>query len=111
MVSCFALDDGIEIPSNIGDDYAVYVDALDGPTSIVGYRDGDTWFNASGTEINDPDILAVNEVYPRLVEGRPDAELNSNAFEDYAPQVNIMPRVAFSFNISTRRSSSRTTTS
>ncbi|MGB2014223.1 MAG: carboxypeptidase regulatory-like domain-containing protein, partial [Flavobacteriales bacterium] len=95
------LDDGIEIPSNIGDDYAVYVDALDGPTTIVGYRDGDTWFNAAGTEINDPDILAVNEVYPApwLKEG-PDAELNSNAFEDYAPQVNIMPRVAFSFNIS-----------
>ena len=67
----------------------------------MGYRDDDTWFNASGTEINDPDILAVNEVYPApwLKEG-PDAELNSNAFEDYAPQVNIMPRVAFSFNIS-----------
>jgi outer membrane receptor for ferrienterochelin and colicin len=95
------LEDGTAIPSNIGDDYAVYVDALEGPTSIVGYRDGDTWFNASGTEINDPDILAVNEVYPApwLVEG-PDANLTSKAFKDYEPQINIMPRVAFSFNIS-----------
>ena len=95
------LEDGTTIPGNIGDDFAVYVDALEGPTSIVGYRDGDTWFNASGTEINDPDILAVNEVYPApwLVEG-PDAELTSKAFKDYEPQVNIMPRVAFSFNIS-----------
>ena len=95
------LEDGTDIPSNIGDDYAVYVDALEGPTAIVGYRDGDTWFNASGTEINDPDILAVNEVYPApwLVEG-PDAKLTSKAFKDYEPQINIMPRVAFSFNIS-----------
>ena len=95
------LQDGTVIPENIGDDFAVYVDALDSPTAIVGYRDGNTWFNASGTEINDPDILAVNEVYPApwLVNG-PDAELNKEAFKDYEPQVNIMPRIAFSFNIS-----------
>ena len=95
------LQDGTVIPGNIGDDFAVYVDALESPTSIVGYRDGDTWFNAAGTEINDPDILAVNEVYPApwLVDG-PDAELTSSAFRDYKPQINVMPRVAFSFNIS-----------
>jgi outer membrane receptor for ferrienterochelin and colicin len=95
------LQDNTVIPENIGDDFAVYVDALDSPTAIVGYRDGNTWFNASGTEINDPDILAVNEVYPApwLVNG-PDAELNKEAFMDYEPQVNIMPRIAFSFNIS-----------
>ena len=95
------LQDGTVIPGNIGDDFAVYVDALESPTSIVGYRDGDTWFNAAGTEINDPDILAVNEVYPApwLVNG-PDAELTSSAFKDYKPQINVMPRVAFSFNIS-----------
>ena len=95
------LQDGTVVPENIGDDFAVYVDALDSPTAIVGYRDGNTWFNASGTEINDPDILAVNEVYPApwLVNG-PDAELNKEAFMDYEPQVNIMPRIAFSFNIS-----------
>ena len=95
------LQDNTVIPENIGDDFAVYVDALDSPTAIVGYRDGNTWFNASGTEINDPDILAVNEVYPApwLVNG-PDAELNKEAFKDYEPQVNIMPRIAFSFNIS-----------
>ena len=51
---------------NIGDDYAVYVDALDGPTTIVGYRDGDTWFNASGTEINDPTSSRSTKCIPRL---------------------------------------------
>lgn len=96
------LQGDVEVPSNIGDDFVVYVDALsDSPNSIVGYRDGDTWFDAQGAEITDPDVLAVNEPYPApwLKEG-PDAELNSKAFEDYDPAVNIMPRISFSFNIS-----------
>jgi len=89
------------LPSNIGDDYVVYVDALENPTQVVGYRDGDTWFNALGTEISDPDVLAVNERYPApWLVGGPEAPLGSSAFRDYTPQVNIMPRVAFSFNIS-----------
>ena len=89
------------IPSNIGDDYVVYVDALENPTQVVGYREGDTWFNALGTEITDPDVLAVNERYPApWLVGGPEAPLGSGAFRDYTPQVNIMPRVAFSFNIS-----------
>jgi len=89
------------IPTNIGDDYVVYVDALENPTQVVGYRDGDTWFNASGTEITDPDVLAVNERYPApWLVGGPEAPLGSSAFRDYTPQVNVMPRVAFSFNIS-----------
>ena len=89
------------IPTNIGDDYVVYVDALENPTQVVGYRDGDTWFNATGAEITDPDVLAVNERYPApWLVGGPEAPLGSSAFRDYTPQVNIMPRVAFSFNIS-----------
>ena len=80
------LGDDVVIPDNIGDDYVVYVDALENPNTIVGYRDGDTWYNSVGSEITDPDILAVNEPYPApwLVEG-PDAELNSSAFRDYNP--------------------------
>ena len=95
------IDGEVIIPSNIGDDFIVYVDDLDNPNAIVGYRDGDTWYNSVGTEITDPDILAVNEPYPApwLVEG-PDTELNGNAFRDFVPAVNIMPRISFSFNIS-----------
>ena len=96
-----SLDPTVEIPSNIGDDYVVYVDALKNPTTVVGYRDGDTWFNATGTEINDPDILAVNESYPApWLINAPDAPLTSKSFRDYTPQINFMPRIAFSFNIS-----------
>ena len=95
------LDENPIIPENIGEDYAVYVDALQNPGSIVGFRDGDTWFNAAGTEITDPDVLAVNEPYPApWLKNGPDAPLTSDAFRDYDPQVNIMPRIAFSFNIS-----------
>jgi len=95
------IDGEVIIPSNIQDDFIVYVDDLENPNAIVGYRDGDTWYNSVGTEITDPDILAVNEPYPApwLVEG-PEAELNGSAFKDFVPAVNIMPRISFSFNIS-----------
>ena len=96
-----------DIPDNIGEDYAVYVDAFEEPGSIVGFRDGDTWYNALGTEISDPDILAVNTAYPAPWLKPNDNgnegdsfELTSEAFRDYDPAVNIMPRVSFSFNIS-----------
>ena len=95
------------IPENIGDDYTVYTDALEDPSAIVGYRSGDTWFNAQGTEITDPDILAVNTAYPAPwlkpndnATGDDPYELTSEAFRDYDPAVNIMPRISFSFNIS-----------
>ncbi|MGB0422761.1 MAG: carboxypeptidase regulatory-like domain-containing protein [Flavobacteriales bacterium] len=95
------LDNSTVIPGNIGDDHVVYVNDVDNPTAIVGYREGDTWFNAQGTEITDPALIASanGEPTPWLVNGS-DAELNSNAFADYKPQVNVMPRIAFSFPIS-----------
>lgn len=95
------------IPENIGEDFAVYVDALEGPGSIVGFREGDTWYNSLGTEITDPDVLAVNTAYPAPwlkpndnATGDDPFELTSEAFRDYNPAVNIMPRISFSFNIS-----------
>ena len=101
------LSGNAEIPANIGDDFAVYVDALEDPSAIVGFRDGDTWYNAFGTEITDPDLLAVNTAYPApWLKPNDDASgddkfaLTSDAFRDYTPAVNIMPRVSFSFNIS-----------
>ncbi|MFM1931533.1 MAG: hypothetical protein RL226_836 [Bacteroidota bacterium] len=96
-----SLDNSIVVPNNIGDDYVVYVDDIENPTGIVGYRNGDTWYNASGSEISDPDLIASTNGFPApWLVGGADAELSSSAFEDYTPQVNIMPRIAFSFNIS-----------
>lgn len=96
-----SLDNSIIVPSNIGDDYVVYVDDIENPTNIVGYRNENTWYNSNGTEISDPDLIASTNGFPApWLIGGADAELTSGAFKDYTPQVNIMPRIAFSFNIS-----------
>jgi hypothetical protein len=88
-------------PSNIGDDFVVYVDDLRNPGAITGYRTGDTWYNARGQEVADPNVSVASggRVNPLLRNGI-DAPLNSNAFREYTPAVNFMPRIAFSFPIS-----------
>jgi hypothetical protein len=88
-------------PGNIGDDYVVYIDDGENPTAITGYRDGTTWYNASGAIIEDPDLIASTNGFPvPMLVGGTGQELTSSAFKDYDPAVNIMPRVAFSFPIS-----------
>jgi hypothetical protein len=92
---------GASRPSNIGDDFVVYVDDIRNPTAIQGYRDGDNWYNAQGTLVTDPftSVAAGGKINPYLSVD-PDAALTSKAFEEYTPAVNFMPRVAFSFPIS-----------
>ena len=97
-------------PSNIGDDYVVYVSDRENPSvdNIIGYRDlngddQDVWFNASGQEIEVEEIADVEGFAPWLVDPTDfDAQTNltSEGFEDYTPQVNAMPRISFSFPIS-----------
>lgn len=92
-------------PSNIGSDYYVYVNDIANPTEIVGYRDGSNWYNASGTEIADPKSIAQatssGRITPYLVTNDVDnLTLDATSFKDYDPQINVMPRIAFSFPIS-----------
>jgi outer membrane receptor protein involved in Fe transport len=94
-----------DVPGNIGDDYVVYVDNVENPGKVVGYRGGDTWFNAQGTEVDDPaSIATATGIQPYLV--KPGVEMTSDdyttdmSFEDYEPDITVMPRVAFSFPIS-----------
>ena len=94
------------IPDNIGSDFVVYVSESINPevNSIVGFRDGDTWYNAEGEEISDPKILDANGI-PQPWLANPSENnvfdyLSSESFKDYEPQVNISPRIAFSFPIS-----------
>jgi hypothetical protein len=99
-------DANVEIPSNIGDDFQIYVaDAADPQANaIVGFRDGDTWYNSEGEEITNPRVLHPTEVpQPWLVDPAKNnvfRDLNAESFKDYEPQVNISPRIAFSFPIS-----------
>ncbi len=95
-------------PSNIGQDYVVYVNDSYNPTAIVGYREGDNWYNATGTLVSDPLVslggtnTTDGTVNPYLVDpiGRKNKNITANVFEDYDPQINFMPRIAFAFPIS-----------
>ena len=88
------------IPSNMGDDFVVYVNDVNNPSSINGYRDGEIWYNSEGVVIEDPTTLrGASGIAPWLKE--PGLETpTADAFEDYTRQINVMPRIAFSFPIS-----------
>jgi outer membrane receptor protein involved in Fe transport len=99
----------VEVPDGIGDDYVVYVNDIYNPTKILGYRNGDHWYNAEGSEINnvnDELIQASSNtsgtIQPFLVD--PQAAktrtINIDAFKNYEVQTTFMPRIAFSFPIS-----------
>lgn len=91
-------------PANIKDNFVVYVDDIKSSApKITGYRDGKTWYNAEGKEITDPNALAVDGKVTPWLKDADFASKNAfsvNAFKDYVPQINVMPRVAFSFPIS-----------
>jgi len=93
-------------PESVGDDYKVYV-AGEESTAVIGYRKNDEWFLPNGTSTSGAEIFKGGLVYPYYKE-RVDSIRNIQssyfnpniAFEDYKPQVNFMPRIAFSFPIS-----------
>jgi outer membrane receptor protein involved in Fe transport len=99
-------------PGNIKDDFIVYVTDVNSPNvdGIIGYRDGDTWYDANGVVVANPNLLALQaggEIAPWLVNTalanngvQTDQFKPSDTFKDYDPQVTISPRVAFSFPIS-----------
>jgi len=90
-------------PSNMGEDFVVYVDNRDNPTKIMGYRNGSTWYNAQGAQVTDPAVIRGGSgIAPYLVDpvAASKGEVKPDAFKDYEPQYTIMPRIAFSFPIS-----------
>jgi outer membrane receptor protein involved in Fe transport len=100
-------------PANIGKDYVVYVggNTVSNQTpQIIGYRNGDTWYDASGREVQDPLILrtgsGAQDLEPflqidsvrKIIPDIKDSTFNpDNSFTDYKPAVNVMPRINFSF--------------
>ncbi len=91
-------------PSNIPDNAVVYGDGVSNPSEILGYRVGTDpasvrWYDANGTIVNDPKSIAhTTGLSPILLNAN--EGLNANGFTDYTPQINVMPRVSFSFPIS-----------
>jgi outer membrane receptor protein involved in Fe transport len=95
-------------PAGVGDDWKVYVTA-EGSKAVKAFRKGDQWYNSSGTPVNSSSVIfgANNLVYPRYIQQ--EDSLRSikgryfkpeESFEDYTPELNWMPRLAFSFPIS-----------
>ncbi|MEI6410437.1 MAG: TonB-dependent receptor, partial [Bacteroidota bacterium] len=98
-------------PGTIGDDYKVYVES---PQNLrpKAFRNGNTWYFADGTQANDGNVIfgggVVTPMYSDYSSSRgnvatpiEDPNFNPNSsFEDYKPQVNWLPRLAFSFPIS-----------
>ena len=94
-------------PNVIESDFVVYVDNVLDPSRIVGYRDGDVWYNENGVQISDPTLLseaAGGKIAPLLTPDARDAVdrgfKTDDAFVDYTPETIFMPRIAFSFPIS-----------
>ena len=94
----------IYIPDNIGDDYVPYVNKISEITEIVGYRTGNTWYNADGVEIANPEVLDMGTGVTPWVKkeyvNMENRKVDINSFKDYDPAWSIMPRISFSFPIS-----------
>ena len=99
---------GEDRPPNVEDDWKIYVQA-EGSSTVKAYRDGDQWYNAEGSPVNDGNVIFGGElVNPYYVEQDPakrniksrEFDHKGGSFKDYEPQVNVMPRLAFSFPIS-----------
>lgn len=96
-----------ERPGGIGDDYKVYVTS-EGGNEVQAFRKGDTWYSADGVQQNDGNaIFGGGVVNPKYTD--PDVKIQNReafgqiinkSFEDYTPQINVLPRIAFSFPIS-----------
>ena len=87
------------LPAGIGEDFVPYVNDAENPTAVIGYRNGEVWYDANGTPVSSATIAQ------RSSEGRPQPaisadSINQASFEDYTPQTVVMPRISFSFPIS-----------
>ncbi len=96
------LGDGtvVNVPDNIGDDFAMYVNKIDDITAIVGYRNDNVWYNAEGAEISDPTVLDQGSGVSPWLKDASQQNVNTQSFKDYDPQWSVMPRISFSFPIS-----------
>ena len=91
--------EGTVLPVTLPDDAVVYVNRKENPTEITGYRVGSVWYKANGVEVENPrDIAGENGITPYLKSS--EENITADAFEDYKPQVVVMPRISFSFPIS-----------
>ena len=97
-----ALQNGtlVDVPDNIGDDFALYVNAVDNIEEVVGYRNNNVWYDADGREIANPTTLDKGSGISPWLTDPTQKRINTTSFKDYDPQWSVMPRISFSFPIS-----------
>ena len=96
---------GLSKPPTVPEDYKVYVEG-EGSQTVIGFRDGDNWFLPDGTAVSGGNVIFGGGLVNPSIKNpdassikREDFDVN-RSFKDYEPQLNIMPRLAFSFPIS-----------
>lgn len=102
----FQSNPGFSRPDGIGDDFKVYVESPTDQTPKA-FRKGNVWYNKDGVQVNDANIIFGGGVIAPVLADEvvggdiTDPRFDPNtSFEDYKPQLNWMPRLAFSFPIS-----------
>lgn len=92
-------------PAGVGNDFLVYVDDIKNPEKIVGYRNGNEWYNEDGLRITDPGQLAQKTssglIQPYLVNQK-EERLTANSFKDFEAKVLVLPRFSVDFPISSQ---------
>src|SRR6202007_1256636 len=104
------INNGGKHPANMGGNYVVYIDDNNSSApSVIGYRDGNNWYDPTGKLILDPAALKQysngRDPQPYLIKTATgalpkitDSSYNPNsAFTDYTPQVNLQPLLASNF--------------
>jgi outer membrane receptor protein involved in Fe transport len=72
--------------------------------SIVGYRNGDTWYDSKGAEVTNPETALSLNVNGPILKNEIDqmnsiTKVEAGAFTDYKAQWSFMPRISFSFPV------------
>ncbi|MCQ2284464.1 MAG: carboxypeptidase regulatory-like domain-containing protein, partial [Bacteroidales bacterium] len=110
------INNNIQFVGNAQDDWVVYYSGNDtymsesdiqefNSSSIVGYRSGDIWYDASGNEVTDPESALSLNVNGPILKNEIDqinsiTKVEAGAFTDYKAQWSVMPRISFSFPVS-----------
>lgn len=94
----------VDHPDVVDNDYKVYVDDMNNPTKVVGYRDGNSWYDSDGNELASAEPIrsatSNGVIQPFLVDPS-NKQLSEASFEDYDPEILVLPRLSFSFPINT----------
>ena len=101
--------ENFKFPDNVSNDWVPYVSSADNdlstaPRTVVAYRSGKTWYNSLGQEVPDPTSYlgaASGPILKHALQPDEPSKTSYDAFVDFKPQWNVMPRISFSFPVST----------